>query len=237
MSALLFITLLLLQGRGGTPPPPPTPRTAAPIDLTGDWVSVVTEDWRWRMVTPSKGDYSSIPLNDQGRRMADTWNPDKDRADGNECRPFGAAGVMRIPGRVRFTWENDTTLKLETDAGTQTRILYFGDSQPPSGEPTWQGYSVASWEFVGAPRGQPRGGGLKVVTTRMKPGYLRKNGVPYSENAVVTEYFDRHTDYGTEWFTVTTIVEDAKYLNQPFITSTHFKREPDRSKWHPTPCG
>ena len=77
---------------------------------------------------------------------------------------------------------------------------------------------------------------MKVVTTRMKPGYLRKNGVPYSENAVVTEYFDRHTTYGSEWFTVTTTVEDPKYLNQPFITSTHFKREPDGAKWQPVPC-
>jgi hypothetical protein len=236
MSALLLGTLLLLQARGGPPQPPPTPRAAAPIDLTGDWVSVVTEDWRWRMVTPPKGDYSSVPLNDEGKRVADTWDPDKDRAAGNECRPYGAAGVMRIPGRVRFTWENDTTLKLETDAGTQTRLFHFGETQPPSGLPTLQGYSAASWEFIGGGRGQPRGGGLKVVTTRMKPGYLRKNGVPYSENAVVTEYFDRHTDYGTEWFTVTTIVDDPKYLNQPFITSTHFKREPDRTKWHPTPC-
>jgi hypothetical protein len=216
-------------------------------------VSVVTEDWRWRMVTPSKGDYSSIPLTDEGRKVADAWDLAKDEASRTQCRAYGAAAIMRMPGRVRISWENDTTLRIETDAGTQTRLLQFGESRELAGEPTWQGLSVASWEgrpSAGGGGGQapaatgqgqqapepPRGGSLKVVTTHMRPGYLRKNGVPYSENAVVTEYFDRHAAYGTEWFTVTTIVEDPKYLNQPFITSSHFKREPDGSKWNPTPC-
>ena len=79
-------------------------------------------------------------------------------------------------------------------------------------------------------------GSLKVVTTNLRAGYLRRNGVPYSEDASVTEYFDRLTAYGTDWLTVLTIVDDPRYLNQPFITSTHFKREPDASKWAPAPC-
>ena len=62
------------QGRGA----PPTPRAAAPVDLTGYWVSVVTEDWRFRMVTPPKGDYASVPLNAEARRVADAWDPSKD---------------------------------------------------------------------------------------------------------------------------------------------------------------
>jgi len=71
----------------------------------------------------------------------------------------------------------------------------------------------------------------------MKGGYLRKNGVPYSEDAVLTEYYNRHSGPGDlEWFTVTTVVEDPKYLAQPFITSSSFKREPDNSKWKPSPC-
>ena len=231
-------------------PPPPTPKAAAPIDLTGYWVSVVTEDWRWRMITPPKGDFASVPVNTEGRKVADGWDPAKAASDG--CKAFGAAGIMRMPGRVHVTWESDNVLKIETDAGKQTRLLRFDKSQKPSGERTWQGYSVADWEIVGgrgaaaqAPGGeglgagrgsQTRDGTLKVVTTNLRPGYLRKNGVPYSENAVVTEYFDRHAAYDTEWFTVTTFVEDPQYLTQPFITSTHFKREPDGIKWNPTPC-
>jgi hypothetical protein len=248
--------------------PPSTPQASAPIDLTGYWVSVVTEDWRYRMITPPKGDYASVPLNAEGRKVADVWDPAKDEASGNQCKSYGAANIMRVPGRLHITWQNDSTLKIDTDAGTQSRLLHFGDAAPPAGDAGWQGYSVARWEIAGPParggggggrgvvtiggvvqpppgdaggRGRgapaPRYGSLKVITTHMKAGYLRKNGVPYSENAVVTEYFDRHTESnGDQWFTVTTIVEDPKYLDQPFITSTHFKKEPDAAKWRPTPC-
>jgi len=114
--------------------------------------------------------------------------------------------------------------------------LRFGPAPARAAEPSLQGQSIASWELVGGRGAQARSGGLKVVTTRLTPGYLRRNGVPYSENAVVTEYFDTHTTAGISWFTVTTIVEDPKYLNQPFVTSSHFKHEPDGSKWAPTLC-
>jgi hypothetical protein len=242
------------QGQGGQAAPQ-SAQAAAPIDLTGYWVSIVTEDWRWRMVTPAKGDYSSVPLSAEGRRVADTWDPAKDEREGNACRAYGAAGIMRVPGRVHITWENENALKIETDAGTQTRLLRFGDVQIPTGDQGWQGFSKATWEIAGGTGGGrggggggrggapanpppgPRFGSLKVVTTNMKPGYLRKNGVPYSETAVVTEYFDRHSESnGDEWFTVTTTVDDAKYLNMPFITSTSFKKERDGAKWHPSPC-
>ena len=237
---LLPLVLLISGSLSSQPPPQPqppqTPRAAAPIDLTGYWVSVVTEDWRWRMLTPPKGDYASVPLSVEGRKVADMWDPAKAASDG--CKAYGAPAVMRMPGRLNITWESDTTLKIETDAGRQTRRLRFESDRKPGESPSWQGYSVASWEVTGG-RGAaptPRGGTLKVVTTNLRAGYLRKNGVPYSENAVVTEYFDPHAAYGTEWFTVTTIVEDPRYLTQAFITSTHFKREPDGAKWSPAPC-
>jgi hypothetical protein len=71
----------------------------------------------------------------------------------------------------------------------------------------------------------------------MRPGYLRRNGVPYSEKTVLTEYFTRVKEpNGDQWLVVTTIVEDPQYLEQPFITSTHFKREPNGARWKPTPC-
>jgi hypothetical protein len=279
------------QGRGGRGQVPQTPQAQAPIDLTGWWVSVVTEDWRWRMVTPPKGDYASVPINDDARKVADAWDPAKDEREGNACKAYGVGGIMRVPGRVHITWQDQDTLKIETDAGTQTRLLHFAPAADFSGprselssslEQSWQGSSAATWDILNPPaRGNPlfggastptpggdggaaagggadgaRGGGrgragnanpppppvqrygsLKVITTKIKPGYLRKNGVPYSENATVTEYFDRHKESnGDEWLTVTTLVEDLKYLNQPFTTSSHFKKEPDGSKWRPTPC-
>ncbi|PYR22161.1 MAG: hypothetical protein DMF94_05695, partial [Acidobacteria bacterium] len=156
LSVTVSAALDAQRGRGGPPTTPPNPRAAAPIDLTGYWVSVVTEDWRYRMVTPPKGDFASVPLNDEGRKVVDAWDPAKDAASGNECRAYGAANIMRVPGRVHVTWQDDNTLKIETDAGQQTRLLRFGESQPPAGEAGWQGYSAATWEVAGGP---PRGGG------------------------------------------------------------------------------
>jgi hypothetical protein len=231
------IGLAAQQGqRGGGPPQaPPTPQAAAPIDLTGNWVSVVTEDWRWRMVTPPKGDFASVPLNPEGQKVGNSWDPATD----GSCLAYGAAGLMRNPTRVRISWENDRTIKIETDAGVQTRRLVFGASQAPA-QRTLQGYSVAEWEIAAAGRGAPAGprrGNLKATTTMMSAGWLRKNGVPYSENATMTEYFDRFASpNGDEWFSVTTVVSDSKYLTQDFVTSTHFKKEADGSKWAPKPC-
>ena len=240
------------QGRGGqqAPQPPQTPRAAAPIDLTGTWVSVITEDWRFRMVTPPKGDFASLPLNPEGTRVGNLWDPAKDVSAGDQCKAYGAPGLMRLPTRLRISWENDTTLKVESDAGTQVRRFHFGNA--PAGEASLQGSSVARWETQqegsgvapGGGGGGGRGGGapplsgaLKVVTTNLRPGYLRRNGAPYSEKTVYTEYFDRAPGPNKEsWLILTSIVDDPTYLNQPYMNSTQFKLEPDASKFSPRPC-
>lgn len=219
---------------------PPTPKAAAPIDLTGYWVSLVTEDWRFRMITPRKGDYASVPLNAAARSVADAWDPAKDEAAGEQCKAYGAPAIMRVPGRLHIIWENDSTLRVDTDAGTQTRLFKFGSSGSSSGAAGLQGDSAAVWEPAGGGRGRRSvtGGSLKVVTTHIRPGYLRKNGVPYSANAMLTEYITKVTepDGVTQYLVVTTIVDDPTYLNQPFVTSTHFKKERDGSKWSPSAC-
>lgn len=229
-----------------------TLKAGAPIDLTGYWVSVASEDWRWRMITPDKGDFTSVPLNAEGRRAGDNWDPAKDEAAGNQCKAYGAAAIMRVPGRLHITWQDDNALKIDTDAGQQVRLLHYGPP-PARGAGTWQGVSAAVWQTPtpsrggggggeggqagGRGAGPTLGGQLKVVTTRMKGGYLRKNGAPYSDKAVMTEYFVRTKhDNGDEWLVVTTIVDDPTYLTQPFITSSHFKREPDNAKWSPSLC-
>jgi len=211
-------------------------RQNAPIDLTGYWVSVLSEDWEFRQVTPDKGVFDTLPINAEGRRVGNTWDPAKDEAAGEQCRAYGAGNIMRMPTRLHITWENDTTLRIDTDAGTQTRQLHFGAAPATPGEPSWQGYSVATWEM--APRGARGGGGnLKVVTTNLKPGYVRRNGAPYSKNAVVTEYYDLNiTPNGDQWFTVTTKVEDPTYLSNPYLTTSDFKKLPDAAGWSPTPC-
>ena len=235
--SLPTISAYAQRGRGAGGGAPASPQQAAPVDLTGYWVSVVSEDWRYRMLTPPKGDVGGIPLNAEGRNTANAWDPAKDAAAGEACRAYGAAGVMRIPGRVHITWQDDRTLKVETDAGTQTRLLRFGGAAAGAAERTWQGNSVAAWDAVQGGNGSPRWGTLRVVTTQLRPGYLRKNGAPYSENTVLTEYFDLQSGpRSATWITITTIVNDPKYLTQEFITSTDFRKEPDGSKWKPTPC-
>jgi hypothetical protein len=237
-------------GGRGVPQPPRTPRAAAPVDFTGFWVSVVTEDWRWRMVTPARGDFAGVPLNAAARKVGLAWDPAKDEADGNQCKAYGAAGIMRMPGRLHITWQDDLTLKIETDQGTQTRLFHFGEKTRPGLKPSWQGHSIANWEGPQRGSGPPdflpialnpregtRGRSLEVVTTNLRAGYLRKNGVPYSENTTLREYFDLSTERdGSIWFVVTTIVEDPTYLSQPFVTSTNFKKQADATGFAPTSC-
>jgi hypothetical protein len=228
------------RGAGGRGTPAAA-RTAAPIDVTGLWVSVVTEDWRWRMRTPPKGDYASVPLNAAATKVADGWDPAQDTAAGEQCRGYGAAAIMRLPGRIRISWADDNTMKIETEAGTQTRMFQF--SAAAASAPSWQGTSLAVWQPAGGGGNRrgggppPRGGSLRVVTTNMRPGYLRKNGVPYSANARLTEYINRTNESnGDSWLIVITLVEDPQYLTSRFVTSTHFKKVPDGSAWTPTPC-
>ena len=182
---------MMAQGRGGAQPPR-SPKEAAPVDLTGYWVSLA-------------------------------------------------------PGRLHITWQDDNTLKVETDAGTQTRLLRFG-GPARSEAPSWQGYSLARWDTGLTPAGGQlplglsqrqgvRSRSLEVMTTNLKPGYLRKNGVPYSAKATVTEYFERFTEPdGNDHLMVMTIVTDPEYLAIPFVVTSDFKKEADGSKWDPTPC-
>jgi hypothetical protein len=287
---------LVLAAAASAQPPPPAPAASAPrtaraaarADLSGNWVSQVTEDWRWRMITPPKGDYASVPLNAEGRKIADGWDLARDNAAGEQCRAFGAGGIMRQPTRLKIGWADDDTLRVETDAGQQTRLLHFAKVRAPAAERSWQGDSSAEWQAAAPPGGffgfggpppdgpapagappaaaartppaaaatgaarpaakpaaapsaaapppTPPHASLKVVTTKLRSGYLRKNGVPYSEDAVVTEYYDRLTMFGNDYLQVVTVVVDPKYLTGPFVVSNQFKREPDGSKWRPTPC-
>jgi len=239
-AALLAPASVYAQG-GGRGGPPATAKASAPIDMTGYWVSVITEDWRYRMVTPTKGDYQSVPMTPASRRIADMWDPAKDESAGEQCKAYGAAVILRLPERLHVTWQDDETLKMEVDAGTQSRLFHFGNWTSPGGAATWQGDSVAQWEMPGRGRGGNAGtaksGNLKVTTTHLRAGYLRKNGVPYSEDAKVTEYFDMaHERNGIQWLVVTTVVDDPKYLTQSFVTSSQFKKQADGTGWDPTPC-
>jgi hypothetical protein len=221
-----FVAASDAQARRGAPAAttPSTAKAAAPIDITGHWVSLITDDWVYRMITPAKGDVSYVPLNAEGRRLA----------------------IMRLPSRVEISWQDDNTLKLDIDTGMQTRLFHFGQ-QEPQGARSWQGWSNASWQLSGTTEqfypgptslGQiKRAGSLKVDTTNLRAGYLRKNGVPFSENAFMTEYYNLIVeDDGNQYLVIQTFVSDPQYLTNHFVRTLQFKREPDGSKRTPMPC-
>ncbi|MGA9028670.1 MAG: hypothetical protein WB440_21645 [Steroidobacteraceae bacterium] len=258
-------------GAAAAPAPKPAPKAAAPatpkeaaqIDMTGHWVSIVTEDWIYRMLVARKGDIGSIPVNAAGKKATGNWDPAKDAAAGETCKAYGAAGIIRRPGRLNITWADDRTLRIDFDAGMKTRLLHFSEELPPTGyitseppvnfavpnnigAPSLEGYSVAAWHHQGQARGMgpmqehyvpSHGGSLAAITGNLSPAYLQSNGVPYSSSTVLKEFFDLvEMPDGIQYLIVTSIVEDPVYLDQPWVTSTPFKREPDAKKWDPSGC-
>jgi hypothetical protein len=247
------------QGRGAT-----TARATAPIDLTGYWSAVLTEDWHTRMLTADRGDFGSgppgavaqvvtgrigvganpakdgnIPYNMKGAQAAMAWDAARDEAAGRQCLAYGAPGIMRQPTHLHVSWADDNTLTIEADFGSQTRRLQF--VPPPAAPvPSPQGHSVASWISMGGGGGQAgfqKGGALRVVTTHLTPGYYWRNGMPYTGNAVLKEnFFLLDVPDGSRWLTVTQQVDDPEYLTEPYVVNYHFKKLPDGSAWRPTPC-
>ena len=232
---------------------PAAAKTAAPVDITGYWVSLVTEDWIERMAPDSPpsgtgggaGGFGGGGGGGRGRGGAPQAAP----ANADPCRAYGAGGSMRVPGRLNITWADDNTLKIDMDSGTQTRLLHFGQSPAPA-QRTLQGHSVATWDTGGGGRGggfggggggrggaapaAPRWGQLRVVTTNTTGGYLLSSRNSYSENAVITENFIPHSDFGANYLTVMTSIEDGG--GQVRIVSSTFKKEADGSKFKPSGC-
>jgi len=240
-------TSALGQGPGGQGETARTPREVAPADFTGYWEAIVVEDWRYRMLPPIRyqdrpqrlGERYGVPINAVAREIALAWDPSADEAAGEACKAYSAANVMRLPGRIRITWQDDRSLKLETEAGTQTRLLEFDDPAPRGGD--WQGVTHASWPRVRSglanQLGQVLTGSLLLETSNLRPGYLQKSGIPHSGNATVTEYLARvNEDNGDSYLVITTTVEDPTYLTEPYLTTAHFKMLPDNSDWNPSPC-
>lgn len=202
------------------------------------------------MVTPLRGDFANVPATPAAYAVGAAWDPAKDEAAGETCKAYGAPAILRRPGRLHITWADDDSLRIETDEGMQTRLLHFGAAAPANERPSLQGWSSARWEpplrgtalpeafAIGTqPRAGAQGRALEVTTTHLQPGYLRANGIPFSDEVELTEYFNIFREpNGTEWFVVTTIVRDPVYLVGPFVTTSNFKREPNGAKFQPTPC-
>jgi hypothetical protein len=205
------------------------------------------------MVVPGPGDYDEIPLSLAGKELADTFNASTETAAGNACKAYGAPVLLWVPGRLHIHWADDNTLRVDTDAGMQTRLLRFKPSAEDKAQsPSLQGLTTAQWVIHGANAfgGRNRNGGgaggaagprygyIKATTTDLLPGYLRKNGVPYGGKSTnMTEYWEQHTaPGGAQWLIVTTVLNDPVYLADPYTFSPVFRKEADGSKWNPQPC-
>ncbi len=227
----------------GGPAAPANGRAQAPFDPSGYWVSLVTQDWRFRMVVPGPGQFSGIPITLAAKQASDSFDAATDTAAGKQCEAYGAPALMMLPTRLHVSWQDDNTLSVETDAGMQTRVLHFKDAPP--GDASWQGYSRAKWLLpapaFGPPRpgsaGKPASGVLRVTTTNLLAGLLRKNGVPYSDRTVLQEDWMENSLAGAgDYLTITTLITDPVYLRAPYYVAPIFMREPDASKWHPASC-
>jgi len=223
---------------------PTDARQQAAFDATGYWVSLVTQNWRYRMVLPAHGDYAGIPINSRAEQFADAWNAASDVAAGKQCEVYGAPNLMQIPERLHIGWQDDDTLRVDTDAGMQRRLLHFGDDAAAAA-PSLQGYSVAQWQLFnlansfGAPddpAAGPRHGSLVVTTDHLLPGLLRKNGVPYGAGTKMSEYWQLRTLDPDQWLTISTSVKDPEYLIGPYVYDSIFQREADGSQYDPSPC-
>jgi hypothetical protein len=238
--SLLPVFLILVSAYAAAQPQveAPSAREVAPIDFTGYWVALVTEDWRFRMLAAPAGDYEGIGLTPQGREIANAWDPDADQESGNACKAYGVGGLMRIPTRLHITWASDNILQIDTDAGMQTRLMKFDAAQNTVGAGSLQGVTNAQWLLEREGRfGPVTWASIEAETTDMAPGYLRRNGVPYGAQAQLTEYFELLVGGDeTEYLTVISILDDPEHLSQLFTTSTNFKRETNGSNWNPTEC-
>ena len=175
-SAVLAAMLLFGQGALAAQPARPGPSSDSPqtaeqaalMDLTGNWVSVIDEDWHVRMITPVKGDYIEVPLNAAARKVASEFNPALYGGAGYQwsaiidCRAYGAPALMHMPTRLRISWASPDVLEIQSDWGGQTRLLHFVPGEPyadaqqaaargqaagASDAPaSLQGYSVAVWQ-------------------------------------------------------------------------------------------
>jgi hypothetical protein len=189
----------------------------ADADLTGYWDNIIQEDFGYRLAGPAVGDYSGLPINDAAKAIADNWDPEDGYKPENQCKMHGAAYIMRSPIRFFLEYEDEVTIsiKIELEMGRERKI--YLDGRPAEGPPTEMGHSVGVWN----------GDMLTVTTTNMTEKYIRRNGVPNSEQAVMTEHFIRHDNY----ITLISIIEDPVYLTEPLIRSVSYRKRDDEFKW------
>jgi hypothetical protein len=195
----------------------------AQMDLVGEWAPQFHEDNPERLAGPDIGDFAGLPINDAARMMADAWNADILSLPEHQCKPHPADYSPRGPAQLQIWKDVDPAsrqvIAFRTHIQWQApeRWIYM-DGRPHPDEfaaHTWQGFSTGEWV----------GQVLKVTTTHLKKGWIRRNGIPRSDKAELTEYFWRHGDFLT-W---TVIINDPIYLTEPFVRSSDFRWSPGQN--------
>jgi len=197
-----------------------TASALAHVDLAGGWGQRFHEDLPERGAGPDIGDYLGLPINDAARRRADSWDAGKWTMLERQCEPhppdYGPRGPasLRISSTVEPVSQDVISWHTTLMWMLPQRTIYMDGRARPSAyaQHTWQGFSTGEWE----------GDMLKVTTTHLKEGWLRRNGVPRSEKATLTEYFIRHGEY----LTLVTIVKDPVYLTEAFVRTSNWVADP-----------
>ena len=201
----------------------------AQVDLSGEWAPRFHEDQPERLAGPEIGDYLGLPINDAARLRGDSWDAAILELPEHQCKPHPADYGPRGPANLRIWKEVDTDsqqlIAYHTHISWQApeRTIWMDDREHPPdyAAHTWQGFSTGKWE----------GDMLTVTTTHLKTGWIRRNGIPRSDRATLTEHWIRHGDY----LTLVSIVTDPAYLTEPFIRTTNWVLDP-RQQIAPYPC-
>jgi hypothetical protein len=196
----------------------------AEIDLSGEWSPLYHEDAPERVPGPELGNYTGLPINDAARLRADSYDPDRiSVVQEYQCRPHGADYALRGLGNLRISREIDSATqrviayRTRMFAWDSERTIYMdGRAHPPEhAVHTWQGFSTGKWQ----------GNALVIKTTHLKTNYLRRNGLPRSDKAKLTEHWIRHGDY----LTIVSILEDPVFLTEPLVRSQNWYLNPNQT--------
>ncbi len=200
---------------------------SAQVDMSGTWGPVYHEDQPERIPGPSLGDYFGLPLSDGARRFAESWDSGRLSLPEHQCRVHTVPYIYRGPNRFRVWEERDPetqrliAIKHRISTFAQLRTIWMDGRPHPSAfaRHTWMGFSTGKFQ----------GDMLVVTTTHIKQNWFRRNGLPQSDQATMTEYLSRHGDVLTR----ISIVEDPVYLTEPLIKSENFIRavRPTEDSW------
>jgi hypothetical protein len=201
---------------------------SAQVDFSGEWAPRFHEDQPERVPGPPLGDYLGLPINDAARLRADSWDASMMTLPEWQCRPHSADYIWRGPSQLTIRKEENpltreiTAFHAEWLRSIDNPVFLDGRERPPDDAlHSWGGFATGKWE----------GDMLTVTTTHLKTGWIRRNGIPRSDRAVLTEHWIRHDDY----LTLMSIVTDPAYLTEPFVRTTNWILDP-RQAIAPYPC-